>query len=59
MNHYPLRQKGSDVGYFSVDSTVVYAFNVDSTDLFLYNFHSEQISAVLVFHILHDELEQT
>ena len=36
VNHYPLRQKGSDVGYFGVDSTVFYAFNVDSTDSFLY-----------------------
>ena len=38
VNHYPLRQKGSDVGYFGVDSTVVYTFNVDSTDSFLYKF---------------------
>ena len=35
-NHYPLRQKGGDVGYFGVDSMVVYTFNVDSTDSFLY-----------------------
>ena len=34
VNHYPLRQKGSAVGYFGVDSTVFYALNVDSTDSF-------------------------
>ena len=38
VNHFLLRQKGSDVGYFGLDSTVFYAFNVDSTDSFFYKF---------------------
>ena len=38
VNNYPLRQKGSDVGFVGVDSTVFYAFNVDSTDSFFYSF---------------------
>ena len=37
VNHYPLRQKGSGIGYFDVDSTVVYSFNVYSMDSLLYN----------------------
>ena len=38
VNHCPLRQKGSDIGYVGVDSMVFYAFNVDSTDSFFYSF---------------------
>ena len=38
VNHYPIRQKGSDIGCFGVDYTVFYVFSVDSTDSFFYKF---------------------
>ena len=46
-NHYPLRQKGGDVGYFGVDSMVVYTFNVDSTDSGMFKYSLLKLLMVL------------
>ena len=55
VNHYPLRQKGSEVGCLGGDSTAFYVFTVDSTDSFFYKFSqlTDLVpSAVLILHIL-------
>ena len=38
INHYVLRQRGSDVGCLGIDSTVFYVFTEDSTGSFFYKF---------------------